>query len=77
MNKSQKEMILNGIINNVHELERLLPYLKESCKFGSHKGKLSNNDPIMYVCKNLAEDLQSYMDDDFSLEDMQNYEGKY
>lgn len=73
MNKEEKEIVMNGIHNFSSEIEKLLPLLRDSCKFGLRKGKLSMNDWIVVRLRQLADELETYMSEDFSLDDMQDY----
>jgi hypothetical protein len=75
MNKEDKEIVLNGIHNHSKEIERLLPYLRDACKRGLRGGKLSISDAIASNCRELADELDKYMDDEFTLDDMQDYRG--
>jgi hypothetical protein len=73
MDREEKELILNGIHTFSAELERDLKYLRDACKFGLRKGKLAKCDWIATRCRQLADDLEDYMKDEFTLSDMQDY----
>lgn len=76
MNKQEKSMVMNEIDSYLGRLERNLPYLRSSCKFGLHKGKLGIINCIIIDLENLASALEEYDDDSFTLDDMEDY-GKF
>lgn len=73
MNKEDKRIVLNGIDVFSAELERLLPSVRYACKFGLHKGKFGNAEWIAVRCRQLAEELETYADEEFTLDDLQDY----
>jgi hypothetical protein len=74
MDKLDKQIVLNSINGELDSLQRMLPYLHDSCKkHGLQSGKLAINDSIKVTCRNLAHYLEIYMNDDFKLDDMQDY----
>ena len=75
MDKEDKKLVMNGIHIVSEELERELKYLRDSCKFGLRKGKLARADWIATKCHQLGDLLEDYMDDEFTLDDMQDYNG--
>lgn len=75
MTKEEKEIVLNGIHNYSAEIERLLPHLRNSCRFGLQRGKLGNLEWLAMRLHQLADEIEKYKDDDFTLEDMQDYRG--
>jgi hypothetical protein len=73
MNKQEKEIVMNGIHISSVEVEEMLPLLRSSCKRGLRKGKLSINNWMIIRLRQLADDLETYMEKDFTLHDIQDY----
>jgi hypothetical protein len=67
-----KHIVLNSIESYTAELLRLLPSLSQACKFGLHKGKPACADWIAGRCQQLAEALDTYNSDSFTLDDLQD-----
>lgn len=78
MNKKEKELVLNGVNNYSFELvDRWLPLIRSACKFGLHKGKIGNIEWISSRLRELADELDAYADESFTLHDMQDYDGGF
>lgn len=74
MTKDEKIIVMNTIDNLSRELtERLLPIIRNACDFGLHKGKPGWAEWTADRCSELAEALQKYCEDDFTLDDIQDY----
>jgi len=75
MNKDEKSIVLNEIHTYTYNLEEKLALLKDHVKWGLQKGKLCAIPEIIILCQNLASALEEYDGDNFSLKDMQDYNG--
>ncbi len=71
--KENKKIVLNTIDNCSLELIEWLSYLRQSCQFGLHKGKLGNISWYVNILRELADALEAYNDDSFTLSDLQDY----
>lgn len=73
MNKQEKFMVLNRVADHTFNLSGKLEHLKNSVRFGLHNGKLGSLDDIAHLCEQLAEAIDEYQDESFTLDDLGDY----
>lgn len=77
MNKEDKFIVLNEVTCRALDLSNKLETLKVYIKFGLHKCKPNELDDIAHKCELLAESIDKYQDDSFTLDDLSDYKTGY
>lgn len=75
--KDEKTLVLNRISNHIGALERKLPILLQARDWGLQKGKMTGtlNAFLIDELRELADGLETYLAEEFTLDDMQDYKG--
>lgn len=74
MEIDKKILILNKIHNLSSNLERDgLKHIRDNCKWGLKKGKYGIHELTINDLRELADALELYMSDEFTLDDIQFY----